>query len=201
MVKNNNDPNQVSNREVYSALVQLSIHAENISWSRFNNYLMVNSILVLSWATIFTWSPQLDLVQPLKIVLVMICLVGYLSGIFWAALGVRGRRFHSEYMKLGRKLEVVEAIAVKPFTISVRLRDGMEFPWAGSTYVLVIGPLVFSILYLIMLGTSLGWGCLAWSIDLFIAIFIGWFLVVFLHRPRILYKIHYCLRRKPGRLG
>ena len=40
-------------KEVYASLVQMTISAETVSWNRFYNFLMFNTILVLAWATIW----------------------------------------------------------------------------------------------------------------------------------------------------
>jgi hypothetical protein len=76
--------NMVSRGELYSALVQMVNNAESISWNRFYNFLMGNSILVLAWATIYASQDRSTLTS---IVLSAICVFGAGSGIVWAALG------------------------------------------------------------------------------------------------------------------
>lgn len=144
-------------REVYSAFVQLVMHAESTSWNRFYNYLMATTILILSWATLFTNDP--DKTSP-KIILISICLIGIISGVLWAALGYRGRRFLNEYSNAGANIErnselwQGELQNLAPLTLSRELRDRLPFRYAGSLYLLTGVPMVFSLLFVIMLIIS-----------------------------------------------
>lgn len=148
----------MTSKEVYLALVQLIINAETVSWNRFYNFLMFNTILVLAWATVWVASASLALKA---VILVAICVLGGVSGVFWAALGYRGRAFLDEYAKIGADLEAQSAIwpadiqTYKPLTKTSELRDSLLFGWAGSRVVLVAGPLGFTVLYAIMLCVSL----------------------------------------------
>ena len=134
------------------------MNAETVSWNRFYNFLMFNTILVLAWATVWvgTASPALK-----AVILVAICVLGCVSGIFWAALGYRGRAFLYEYAKMAADLEAESTLWLadiqkyKPLTRTIELRDSLSFGWAGSRVVLIAGPLGFSVLYGIMLCVSL----------------------------------------------
>jgi len=135
----------VSAKEVYPALVQLAIHAESITWNRFYNFLMANSILVLAWATIFASSLS-DRPGP-KTVLAAICILGGASGVAWAGLAVRGRKFLFDFVGLAQAIETAPAHwagtlgAVEPLSTDANLRDTQPFRWAGSLYLLVYGSL------------------------------------------------------------
>jgi hypothetical protein len=93
--------------------------------------------------------------------LVAISSLGAVAGIFWAALGYRGRAFLFEYVKMASDLEADSAAwageieKYKPATKSAELRDSLCYGWAGSRVILVAGPLAFTLLYLIMLVVSL----------------------------------------------
>jgi hypothetical protein len=173
---------EVTAKEAYPALVQLVIHAESITWNRFYNFLMGNSILVLAWATIFV-SPASAKTEA-KAVLAAICLLGAASGIAWAALAVRGRRFLFDFVTLGQMLETGQPNwasslkAVKPLSKAADLRDNQAFRWAGSLYLLVLGSLAFSVLYSVMLIASVGWSWAAVPLVITL-ISIGWFWVAF----------------------
>ena len=151
----------ITAKEVYPALVQLVIHAESITWNRFYNFLMGNSILVLAWATIFVSAASKEVAG--KSVLAAISLLGAASGVAWAALAVRGRRFLLDFVTLGRNLEAApsswpsELNSVKPLSTAEDLRDSQAFRWAGSFYLLIFGSLAFTLLYSIMLVASVGW--------------------------------------------
>jgi hypothetical protein len=160
----NDESQSVSTNEAYLALVQLVIHAESISWNRFYNFLMANSILVLAWATI---SVSPDSGRPgRKIVLAAICVFGGASGIVWAGLGARGRCFVFDFVKLGQTIESDPSHwpenlgAVKPLSTAAHLRDTGAFRWTGSFYLLAYGSLAFTALYSVMLVVSVGW-CMA----------------------------------------
>jgi hypothetical protein len=146
----------MTDKELYPSLVQMIIHAENITWSRFNNFLMFSTILVLSWATLWTAGANAP-----HVVLVAICILGGLSGIFWAALGYRGRAFLSEYMNMAKEFEADSAVWPKDLekyrqaTKALTLRDSLCYSWAGSRVLLFGGPLIFTALYVVMLVASL----------------------------------------------
>ena len=139
---------------MYSNLIQLRIHADSITWNRFYNFLMFNTILVLSWATLYVADPR-----PIC-VLIAICLFGGLSGVTWAILGYRGRRFLRELMTLASNAENDPTIwssdlgNYKPTTLEVHLRDTLKYPWAGTYKVLVWGPSLFTLFYVVLLVIS-----------------------------------------------
>jgi hypothetical protein len=147
-------------KELYPSLMQIIINAENITWNRFYNFLMFNTILVLSWATVWVGS-SLQQAQLKTVILVTICTLGGLSGIFWAALGYRGRAFLYAYTKIAAEFESDSAVwtkdieKYKPATKTIELRDSLCYSWAGSRVLLIGGPLAFTILYIIMLFVSL----------------------------------------------
>lgn len=159
MNSDSRDREVISVKEAYPILVQLVIHAESISWNRFYNFLMANSILVLAWATIF--AAQRDRAYS-RAVLAAICLFGTTSGIAWAGLAVRGRRFLFDFVTLGQEIEATpphwsaSLNAVKPLSKAANLRDVQAFRWAGSLYLLVFGSLAFTFLYCVMLVASVG---------------------------------------------
>jgi hypothetical protein len=144
-------------KELYPALVQLIIHAESVTWNRFYNFLMFNTILVLAWATVWVSGAS----QLKAVILVAISSLGGVSGVFWAALGYRGRAFLSDYMKMATDLEADSNVwageieKYKPATKSIALRDSLRFSWAGSRVILIAGPLAFTVLYGVMFCVSL----------------------------------------------
>lgn len=48
----------VSAKDVYAAVFKMIVNAENISWNRFYNFLWFNSILIVSWATVWVAGPK-----------------------------------------------------------------------------------------------------------------------------------------------
>lgn len=142
---------KVSDKETYSAIVQLVAHAESISWNRFHNFLIANSVLVLAWVTIYVSNGSSLM---LTCILVAICVLGVLSGIFWAALGYRGRKFVDGYIDLGTQIEKgIEGH--KPLTESKNTRDALPCGWSGSRYILMVGPCIFALFFVLLLVASL----------------------------------------------
>ena len=148
----------ISAKEVYSALVQLVIHAESITWDRFNNFLMGNSILVLAWATIFVSTTDSRMTT---FVLSAICILGVLSGPAWAALGARGRKYHDNYVKLASNIEIdptcwpIELDKNRPSEKTKEIRDASPSRWSSSRFLLQAGPWCFTALYIVLLVASL----------------------------------------------
>ena len=147
-----------SAKDVYSALVQLVIHAESITWNRFNNFLMGNSILVLAWATVFVSTTHSCMTT---FVLSAICILGVLSGPAWAALGARGRKYHDKYVALASNMETDstcwpgELDKHKPFAQTEDIRGTLPNRWSTSYFLLQAGPWCFAILYIVLLVASL----------------------------------------------
>lgn len=155
--------NRISNRELYSAQIQLIIHAETTSWNRLYNFLMGNTILVLAWATIYASSHR-SLVADL--VLSAICIMGGVSGIAWSQLGVRSRRILNKYMKQASAIECDSAAwehgvksASKPITPTLSFNaeaseKGVTCNWkryGTSSYLLKCTPCAFTAFYVALL--------------------------------------------------
>jgi hypothetical protein len=148
----------LSPSNAYSAFVNLVMHSEVISWNRFYNYLMAMTFLILAWATLYV---QPSVTPTLKTILVSISILGALSGLLWAALGYRGRRFLDEFAKAGSSIENDSAMwpseldNYKPLTSSRALRDQIRFRYSGSMFLLTCVPLLISVLYLILFCASI----------------------------------------------
>jgi hypothetical protein len=137
----------IANKDVYAVLTQMIVQLENISWSRFYNFLMGSSILVLSWATLYVSGPKSPYTTS---VLLLLCLIGILSGPIWAKLGKRARQQLEVLFQMTRGLEANPAAweqdvrpSDRPFSAVANLRDDavwysknpfvlQAFPWAIS---------------------------------------------------------------------
>lgn len=137
-------------KEMYSSIIQMIIQAETITWNRFYNFLMFNTILILAWATIYASDPRPNMAQ---MVLVTMCILGGISGVAWAALGFRGRKFLEEYINLAVKFESdskcwsSDLDQYKMLTLTRTLIKSLPFGWSGSRYLLTIGSLAFTAFY------------------------------------------------------
>ena len=152
-------------KEVYKSFVDLAMHAENVTWNRFSNFLLFNSILILSWATV--WGNSL--LESRIVFLAAICFLGAVSGIVWAVHGYRGRTAVYTFLNMAKEFENSKEIEnglslwpkelkkYKPATEAARLRDSFASKWAGSRTLVVGWPLLFTGLYAVMLAITLGW--------------------------------------------
>lgn len=144
-------------KELYPSLVQMIIHAETISWNRYYNFLMFNTILILAWATIYIQHPRPYLAQ---VVLATMCVIGGVSGVTWAALGYRGRKFLYEYINLAVKFEKdltcwsPELRQFQLLTLTKAWINSFPYGWSGSRYLLTVGALAFTFFYMLLFYVS-----------------------------------------------
>jgi hypothetical protein len=156
-------------KTIYSSIVQMVIHAESITWNRFYNFLLTNSILILAWATIYVSCSNS---QMTRILLLAICILGMIGCVFWAALGARGRKFLDIYIDMGKDMEN----DMEKKTEEVSKNDPNTWPdlvakhklfkkteetgrtacygWASSKPILAGGPLLLIVLYILLLYAS-----------------------------------------------
>lgn len=138
---------------IYDSYRELVIHSENISWSRFQNLLIINSILVVAWATLF---PEKDAHCWAQLVMSAITIPGILTGIAWASMGKRSRQYLDSYRK---KLEEIEEhcdkqawwehdipITDRPFQIKVATCH-----LSSSTFLLIWIPRLFAMMNFVLL--------------------------------------------------
>lgn len=148
---------KISTRELYAAVVQLVIHAETISWSRFNNFLVGGTILIIAWATIFS-SNQHSIGS--KVTLSAICIVGIFTCIAWSSLGSRSRKYLDEYYSQGEAIEKQEEFweanvpnELKPFMKTSGIRPEASC-YSSSSFLLEYVPWAFAALYAFMFIAS-----------------------------------------------
>jgi len=144
-------------KDIYSNLVQLTIHSEEIAWNRFNSFLLASSILIIAWATIYV---AIDIPDK-KIILLAICCFGFLISLFFSGLGYRSRRFLQEHIRLGEYIEADPNCwpnslnqKYKPFNQIVSIRDNSLWGICGGRIILVFGPLLFAVFYLLLIYFS-----------------------------------------------
>jgi hypothetical protein len=145
---------QIGHETIYDSFRELVIHSENVSWNRFQNLLIINSVLVVAWATLFG-SPSAALFSA-KIAMSAISLFGMFIGVAWAFLGKRSRQYLDHYKD---KLSAIEnhhdkaswwdkdiPITDRPFQFQV----APNF-FSSSKCLLFWTPLAFSLLNAILL--------------------------------------------------
>ncbi len=132
----------------YGSIVQLVIHAENISWNRFNNFLLADSVLVIAWATIY--SSEQDSCAS-RVIQSLICLLGFLFGIAWASLAWRSRDYVDMYFNLGRRVENGKDISEIKLFQRPPCSQPCNFKLISSRFLITAVPILFAVLYLVMI--------------------------------------------------
>lgn len=136
-----------SHPDKYGAIVQLVIHAENISWNRFNNFLVAATVFVIAWATIYSTATDSC---PARFIQAFICLLGFLGSIAWAFLESRSRDYVDMYFELGEEIEKGKDYSeIKLFQRPTDIRV-KRFRYSSSRLLLVAVPILFSVLYFAM---------------------------------------------------
>lgn len=135
---------------VYPIVVQLWAHAEQIRWTLLYNFLVASTILLLSWATIFASSGSSRIKT---VVLIILCVVGFLLSMVWVALGRRGSSFVRMYTELGHQLEADGSqTAITPFRQAEHHRTRLTgiASWVPTYKVMVFVPAIFAVFYIVL---------------------------------------------------
>jgi hypothetical protein len=159
-------------KDKYGAVIQLIVGTEAMAWNRFYNYLVVASVLLLAWFTIYSQATpgefqdaregqviQLQRPRGAPLIMTVMSALGAFGGFAWACLGWRGRVFMGRYVELGRRIEdAVEADKpgqdIRPCHEREQLRDTVGFSLIGSFYLLVVIPGLIGLLFLLLLWFS-----------------------------------------------
>ena len=144
---------KIGYEHIYASYRELVVHSENLSWGRFQNHLIINSILVVAWATLFH---DKDAHLWVRWVMTAIAIPGILTGIAWADLGKRTRQYLDLYKAKARAIEEHHdkkdwwedgiPITDRPFQIKVEPRC-----FTSSTFLLFWTPLLFSLMNFVLL--------------------------------------------------
>lgn len=151
--------NEISKSKIYETFSNLVIHSENVRWNRFNNLLIINSVLILAWATIFS---STKCIPSKEAVLTIICFTGIVIGLLWAWLGKRSCRYLEAFHTEAEILERLEKNykMPMPFEVSGRLREiarNSISKIATSTTIVIYIPIFFSIIFIFLLIESWNW--------------------------------------------
>jgi hypothetical protein len=111
----------ITDKDIYISLPPLISNAEQISWNRLYNFLVANSILILAWSAVYAAELPTSLLTTG--LLVAICVVGFLTSIFWFGLGIRGRGFLNALVCWGKKIEEQDCEGLKPYCFIEIIRD------------------------------------------------------------------------------
>lgn len=137
--------------KLYDTIMNFRNHAEAISWNRFNNYLVFNSIIILAWVTL-----SCSIIND-ELILSSLCFLGIVSGFFWSTLGVRTRKVIDYLGKLLKEIEKESNEKIKPITMVDNNKEIMQdYLKLGTSYnIVAFGPMLVSAIQLIFLFNSL----------------------------------------------
>lgn len=145
---------RITRKDVHTFYLQALANSETVSWARFNSFVVLNAVLLGSWTAIWVSNSR----AASGPILPMLSLVGVVAGIFWGALGYRGRKFQDAYVRWAGSLEDrFRSDIFRPATSSLRLRDKLEFGWAGSYWILMAVPGCLAVLHLAMVLVWSSW--------------------------------------------
>ena len=160
------DDGKISRKDVYQIYLRFQHDTEVITWNRFYIFLVFNSILAVSWAA--SW-PSTGRDVPGGIYYTLAA-IGMLSGLIWAALGYRGRKFVEKYadqasqMEQDLRLWTADLINVEtktpvymPMTESNDFGKTLRWRVARSRPILIMGPIVVAVFHGLMLASVMGW--------------------------------------------
>ena len=152
---------KIGYNEVYESYRELVVQSENVSWSRFENFLVINSILVLAWATLFVEKngSLKEIITSAKIVMTTISIFGAITGVAWSNLGQRSRSYLNRYRDKAKAIEEHHdkkdwwedgiPITDRPFQIHLPPKC-----YSSSTILLIWIPLIFSVMHLILITVT-----------------------------------------------
>jgi hypothetical protein len=143
---------------LYSVISNLETYSEQSRWNRLNTFLLFESIIILSWATLFSQ----DGCKP-TFLLVMLSLLGTMLGPFWAVLGNRSSKYQTAMHKVAYELEdnpAIDGFVSKPYHVINSIRETGCKTWihklTTSAMIMIWVPLLFSVVFAILLVFSIG---------------------------------------------
>jgi len=154
--------NRIELPQLYQMLLAASHHVQNRTWNALYNYLMGSSILVLAWSTMYGKGESLS--SGSAMVLVAISVVGIVISLAWAMSAGRSTEFMSRHTKQAKAIErnskswgrgireewhPIEAVD----EIRARWND---VPISWNSWIAVFTPMLFSLLYVVLLVATVG---------------------------------------------
>lgn len=141
-------------KTAYDATVQHWVHAEETRWSLVTNYFTGSSILLLTWAAVFTS----EHVSHRKLISGVFALIGLVISIVWAVLAYRSNAFVIAYREEAAKLETKLAKSeAEAFPFHVARTVGKKTHGVNTRATVVVVPLLFAAIYLILIVLSLSY--------------------------------------------
>lgn len=133
----------------YDLTVQLIMHSECLRWTRLNTLLIVASILLVAWVTLFK-SNDIPL-RPL--LLIILSIVGVILCAPWSCLGHRSSIYVDKFNELAVKMEHGDGpLTSVSFPLRSRINGFIKLTSARTIVTAV--PLMFATIFIILLIVS-----------------------------------------------
>ncbi len=129
-------------------------HAEQLRWTVLYNFLVANTILLLGWVAVFAINTSSYRKTG---TLVVFCVTGLCVSLGWLALGIRASRFVRDHAIKATELEAALPPDWRLFGATEEYRRRLKgfHAWNTTRHAVKLVPLVFLILYLVLLWLSL----------------------------------------------
>jgi hypothetical protein len=134
--------------DIYGALTSLVMHSEQTRWVRINALLVVDAIFVAAWAGIFVGTTSF---AGKELLLVVLCLPGFVLGIAFAFLGWRSSQYMDDFHNQAYTLEQQFPQGLpRPFHASEKRRGSLRSGasrFTSSKWLVTAIPVGFSLLF------------------------------------------------------
>jgi hypothetical protein len=161
------EPDNESTDDIWQAVNLASTfvrHAETIAQTRFNNFLVADSLLLLAWATLFEGRRS----DGSRVALFTLAGLSAVLSIFWIILGTRQRKFfelHSRHFVtlerplrrsfwIGRPMEDLRDGGCVSIDSNSVLKLGWIEKWITPTILIIVGPIILLVISLILVGVT-----------------------------------------------
>lgn len=137
--------------DLYKIFVTELAHAEDLRWSRFNSFMLINSILFLSLVALMKDLFSCSSNPYISVLTFLICIVGFWGGISFSLLGARSSKYLNYYFDVLRKydrkyLDDLDQPYERIQHIRKEAEKGIK-KISSSRNIVTFGPLIFTLIY------------------------------------------------------
>ena len=133
-------------KDLYTALVQLTIHGQENKLQTLNLYLVFNSIIILAWATLFSSD---SLILTAKLASTFFCILGILLALVWMVLGWDYANASDLFSEFAERIESKFPECMRPLQCRAKQKE-KKVP-IGSRTLLILIPIFFLLMYIFLL--------------------------------------------------
>jgi hypothetical protein len=116
----NDNEGGITKKEVYTVLADLINSAEQGRWTKLYTLLVLDTIFIVAWCTVFTAK---DPGVTRTLALLLLSIPGALLSLLWGALGKRSSDYLDDFHKLAERMEdEVQPTWLRPFQTAEKRR-------------------------------------------------------------------------------